>query len=140
MTVQTSFFGRFFARLDGEDASSAMALVADDLEFAILWAPDAERRTTRQFVGGPDELRSFTAAGDREERGGWAHYLLHVSREGMTEVALGETRWDDGRHIGTFVAAAELDEHGRMRRYLVGRSPALRFGGALDSMSGQALR
>jgi hypothetical protein len=124
MTVQTSFFQRFFELLDGEDAESAMAFVADDLEFAILWAPDAERRTTRQFVGGPDELRSFTAAGDRE---GWAHHILHVSREGMTEVALGETRWDDGRHIGTFVAAAELDEDGRMRRYLVGRSPALRF-------------
>jgi hypothetical protein len=119
-----SFFQRFFEALDGEDAEAAMAFVADELEFAILWAPDAERRSPRQFVGGPDELRSFTAAGDRS---GWAHHILHVSREGSTEIALGETRWEDGRHIGTFVAAAELDEDGRMRRYLVGRSPALRF-------------
>jgi len=119
-----SFFERFFEALDGEDAESAMAFVADELEFAILWAPDAERRSPRQFIGGPDELRSFTAAGDRS---GWAHHVLHVSRQGSTEIALGETRWEDGRHIGTFVAAAELDGDGRMRRYLVGRSPALRF-------------
>jgi hypothetical protein len=58
---------------------------------------------------------------------GWAHHILHSSRRGSTEVALGETRWADGRHIGTFVCAAELDRNDRMRRYLVGRSPALRF-------------
>src|SRR5438477_11691517 len=97
-----SFFHRFFAGIDSEDPESAMALVADDLEFAILWAPDDGPRS-RQFTGGPDELRAFTAAGDRE---GWAHYILHVCREGATEVVLGETRWDDGRHIGTFVCAA----------------------------------
>jgi hypothetical protein len=123
MTVPTSFFHRFFEALDGVDAESAMQYVAADMEFAILWAPDGGRHS-KQFTGGPDELRSFTAAGDRT---GWAHHILHVSREGATEIALGETRWEDGRHIGSFVAAAELDETGRMRRYLVGRSPVLRF-------------
>jgi hypothetical protein len=123
MTAQPGFFERFFAALDGDDPESAMTLVADDLEFAILWAPDTGGRS-RQFLGGPDELRAFTAAGDM---GGWAHHVLHVSRDGSTEVALGETRWADGRHIGTFVCAGELDGDGRMRRYLVGRSPALRL-------------
>lgn len=123
MTDEQGFFHRFFAGLDGEDPEIAMALVADDMEFSILWAPDQETRC-RQFIGGPTELRGFTAAGDRS---GWAHYILHVSRKGSTELALGETRWDDGRHIGTFIAAAELDADGRMRRYLVGRSPAVRF-------------
>ena len=123
MNSDGSFFGRFFAALDGAEPESAMELVSDSLEFAILWAPDSERHS-RQFLGGPAELRSFTLAGDME---GWAHHILHWSREGSSELALGETRWEDGRHIGTFVCAAELDEHGRMRRYLVGRSPALRF-------------
>lgn len=123
MTVATSFFHRFFEALDGEDAESAMQYVADDMEFAILWAPDTGREG-KQFTGGPDQLRKFTAAGDRD---GWAHYVTQVSREGNTEIALGETRWEDGRHIGTFLAAAELDEDGRMRRYFVGRSPVLRF-------------
>jgi hypothetical protein len=123
MSTEASFFERFFACLDGDDPQSAMALVADDLEFAILWAPDAGARS-RQFIGGPDELRAFTDAGDTS---GWAHYILQVSRTASTEVVLGETRWADGRYIGTFVCAAELDRSGRMRRYLVGRSPALRF-------------
>jgi ketosteroid isomerase-like protein len=123
MTATTSFFHGFFEALDAEDGEAAMQYVADDMEFAILWASDTGRQS-KQFTGGPEQLRAFTAAGDR---GGWAHYILHVSREGNTEIALGETRWDDGRHIGTFVAAAELDADGRMRRYLVGRSPALRL-------------
>jgi hypothetical protein len=132
MSHSSSFFRRFFAALDGEYPESAMALVADELEFAILWAPDGGTRS-RQFLGGPAELRAFTVAGDME---GWAHHLLHVSREGSTEIALGETRWSDGSHIGTFVCAAELDEDDRMRRYLVGRSPALRF--AADMTLGQS--
>jgi hypothetical protein len=129
MSAEQSFFKQFFAALDGDEAESAMAFVADEMEFSILWASDDGSRS-RQFVGGPDELRSFTHAGDRD---GWAHYVLHFSREGSTEVALGETRWDDGRHIGTFVAAAELDHDRRMRRYLVGRSPAIRFGPEVTS-------
>ena len=120
-----SWFGRFFAALDGADPESAMQYVADDLQFAILWAPDAEKRSPRQFIGGPDELRAFTAAGDTS---GWAHHLLSVSRAGLTELALGETRWDsDGSHIGTFVTAGEFTPEGLMRRYLVGRSPVLVF-------------
>jgi len=127
-----SFFHRFFAALDSGDDAAAMALVADDLEFAILWAPDAGRNS-RHFTGGPDQLRAFTVAGEIE---GWGHHILHVSRTGSTEVALGETRWDDGGHIGTFVCAAQLDADGLMRRYLVGRSPSLQF--ATEMMSSQS--
>ena len=44
------------------------------------------------------------------------------------EFALGETRWDEsGERIGTFLAVAELDDSGRMRRYMVARTPALAF-------------
>ena len=43
------------------------------------------------------------------------------------EFALGETRWDNGERIGTFLAVAELDESGRMRKYMVARSPVLAF-------------
>ena len=132
MSEQSGFFERFFAALDGDDPGSALELVADDLEFAILWAADAESRS-RQFLGGPDELRAFTFAGDMQ---GWAHHITHSARDGATELALGETRWDDGRYIGTFLCAAELDEAGRMRRYMVGRSPAIRF--PLEMTSSQA--
>jgi hypothetical protein len=134
--MSDSFFERYFAALDGPDRWSAMDYVADDLEFVILWAPDGERRS-QQFTGGPDDLRGFTAAGDQD---GWSHHLLSIARDGDTEMVVGETRWDDdGRHIGTFVCAAELDSDGRMRRYLVGRSPAIRFDTELTSNRGSRM-
>jgi hypothetical protein len=118
-----AFFERYFAALDGPDPRQAFEMVSDDLEFAILYAPASDARS-RQFVGGVDELRAFTKAGDME---GWAHHILASSRIGDVELVLGETRTDDGEVLGTFVCAAQLDGDGRMRRYIVGRSRALRF-------------
>jgi hypothetical protein len=117
------FFGRFFGALDGEEPLSALEMVADDSEFAILFATDGGRMAGH-FLGGPDELRKFTLAGDMEA---WAHHILASARIGDIELVLGETRTDDGEFIGTFVSAVELDEDGRMKRYLVGRSPQIRF-------------
>ena len=78
-----------------------------------------------QFLGGLDELRGFTEAGDTE---GWAHHVLWSGTDGDVEFALGETRYDDsGERIGTFLAVAKLDEDGRMYRYMVARTPALSF-------------
>ena len=120
---EKTFFERYFELLDGPDPHSSLELVADDLEFSIQWAADGTRKSS-QFVGGRDELRGFIDAGDT---GGWAHYVLHSRVSGNVEFALGETRWDSGEHIGTFLAVAELDESGRMRRYMVARSPVLAF-------------
>jgi hypothetical protein len=119
-----TFFERYFERLDGDDPHSALELVADDVEFAIQWAAGTDRRSS-QFLGGVQELRSFTDAGDME---GWAHHVIWSGTDGTVEFALGETRYDDsGERIGTFVAVAQLDESGRMRRYMVARTPALAF-------------
>jgi hypothetical protein len=119
----STFFERYFALLDGPDPHSSLELVAENLEFSIQWAADRSRKSS-QFVGGRDELRGFIDAGDTE---GWAHYVLHSGVSGDVEFALGETRWDNGERIGTFLAVAELDESGRMRRYMVARSPVLGF-------------
>jgi hypothetical protein len=118
-----TFFERYFGRLDGPDPHSSLELVAEDVEFSIQWAADGTRKSS-QFLGGLSELRGFIDAGDTE---GWAHYVLHSGVSGDVEFALGETRWDSGERIGTFLAAAELDESGRMRRYMVARSPVLAF-------------
>jgi hypothetical protein len=118
-----SFFERYFERLDGPEPYSSLELVSDDVEFAIEWAAGEERKAT-QLRGGKAELRTFIDAGDMA---GWAHHVVWSARDGETEFALGETRWDDGRVIGTFLAAAHLDADGRMDRYMVGRSPAITF-------------
>jgi len=119
-----SFFERYFAALDGPDPYSSLDMVAEDVEFAIEWATGADRKS-HQIVGGRGELRAFIDAGDR---GAWVHHVLRSAGDDRTEFALGETRDDAGARIATFVAVAELDAGGRMRRYLVGRSPAIAFG------------
>jgi hypothetical protein len=122
-SAERAFFVRYFELLDGPDPHSSLDLVADDLEFSIQWAADGTRKSS-QFVGGRDELRGFIDAGDTS---GWAHHVLHSRVSGNVEFALGETRWDTGERIGTFLAVAELDGSGRMRRYMVARSPVLAF-------------
>jgi ketosteroid isomerase-like protein len=119
-----TFFEHYFAALDGPDPYSSLELVADDVEFAIQWASDSDRKST-QVLGGIDELRSFIANGDMTA---WAHHVLHSGSSEGVEFALGETRYDSGERIGTFLAVAELDDDGRMRRYLVARTPAIAFG------------
>lgn len=119
-----TYFERYFERLDGPDPHSSLELVSDDVEFSIQWAPGDDRKST-QFVGGREELRAFIDAGDTR---GWSHYVVHSGVSGEVEFALGETRWDNsGERIGTFLAVAQLDEQGRMRRYMVARTPALQF-------------
>jgi hypothetical protein len=118
-----TFFERYFAALDGPDPYSSLELVSPDVEFSIQWARDADR-ASRQLVGGMAELRAFIDAGDMT---GWAHHMLLHSTAGDLEFALGETRYDSGERIGTFLAVAQLDEDGRMVRYMVARSPAIAF-------------
>ena len=122
--AQATFFERYFGLLDGPDPHSSLELVAPDVEFSIQWAADESRKSS-QFLGGIDELRGFIDAGDTS---GWAHHVVRSGTSGEIEFALGETRWDDsGERIGTFLAVAELDGSGRMRRYMVARSPAISF-------------
>jgi hypothetical protein len=118
------FFERYFAALDGDDPHSSLELVSDEVEFAIQWGSGSHRKST-QILGGIAELRAFIDAGDM---GDWGHHVLHSSDDGRFAFALGETRYDGGERIGTFVAAAELDDDGRMRKYLVARTPAISFG------------
>jgi hypothetical protein len=132
-----TFFERYFERLDGPDPHSSLELVAEDIEFSIQWASGTDRKST-QFLGGREELRQFIEAGDTR---GWTHHVGHSGVSGGVEFALGETRWDhSGERIGTFLAVAELDEQGRMRRYMVARTPALAFDRAPDPESSDQAR
>jgi len=119
-----TFFERYFEALDGPDPHSSLELVAEEVEFAIQWAPAVDRKST-QILGGLAELRAFIDAGNMSD---WAHHVLHASEDGRVAFALGETRYESGARIGTFVAVAELNAEGRMCRYLVARTPAIAFG------------
>jgi hypothetical protein len=118
-----SFFERYFAALDGPDPHSSLELVAEDVEFTIQWARSSDA-ASRQLVGGRAELRAFIDAGDMSD---WAHHVLLARGGDGVEFVLGETRRDGGERIGTFLAVAQLDEDGRMVRYMVARSPAIAF-------------
>ena len=118
-----SFFERYFAALDGPDPHSSLELVAENVEFSIQWARGTDR-ASRQLLGGRAELRAFIDAGDMSDG---AHHVLHGGRAGDVEFALGETRYDNGERIGTFLAVAQLDAEGQMVRYMVARSPAIAF-------------
>lgn len=120
-----TFFERYFEALDGPDPHSSLELVSEDVEFAIEWASGADRRST-QILGGLAELRKFIDAGDMDD---WAHHILRCSEAEGFAFALGETRYESGERIGTFLAVAELDADGRMCRYLVARTPAISFHG-----------
>ena len=118
-----AYFEQYFERLDGPDPHSSLELVAEDVEFSIQWASGEDRRSS-QFLGGLPELRGFIDAGDTQ---GWAHHVVWTATDGDVEFALGETRFDSGERIGTFLAVAQLDADGRMARYMVARSPAIAF-------------
>ena len=118
-----TFFAQYFAALDGPNPHSSLEFVSDDVEFVIQWASGADREST-QIVGGVAQLRAFIDRGDMSD---WAHHVLHSGEDGRVAFALGETRYDSGERIGTFLAVAELNAEGRMRKYLVARTPAIAF-------------
>ena len=113
-----SFFEDYFAALDGSDPFSSLEFVADDVQFVIHWSNDG---TIAELTGGREDLRRFIAAG--EDWRSWRHHILWSARDGDTEFASGETRYDDGRPIGTYVVWARLDDDGRMVRYFAARTP-----------------
>jgi hypothetical protein len=117
-----TFFERYFAALDGPDPVSSLELVDDDLRFSIHWSADGK---SREFVGGREELEQFIEAGD--DWRDWRHHIFWSAGEGDTEFALGETRYDDGRRIGTFVVVAQIGADGRMVRYMAARTPVTEF-------------
>src|SRR4051794_33756162 len=119
-----TYFERYFERLDGSDPHSSLELVADDVEFSIQWAAGDDRRSS-QFLGGGEGVRGFIDAGDTE---GWADHVVWAATQGEVELALGgRRRGGSGGGVGTFLAVAQLGDDGRMRRYMVARTPALTF-------------
>ena len=115
-----SFFERYFAALDGPDPHS---LAGAGRRRRRVLDPVGRRRPTREPPVHRRPRRSCARFIDAGDTSGWAHHVLSGGRAGDVEFALGETRYDDGERIGTFLAVAQLDADGRMVRYMVARSP-----------------
>lgn len=117
MTSERGTLLRFFELLDAPDGDP-LDVVADDLSFAIVLGDRVVR-------GGRAELVAFI---DAREPAGRFHRLLASARSNSIEFLAGE--FCDGETVfATFVAAANADAAGRMTRYLVTTSPAVRFTG-----------
>ena len=95
------------------------------------------RRGPRRAASSSAGARSCARFIDAGDTRGWAHHVLFGGTAGDVEFALGETRCDDGERIGTFLAVAQLDDDGRMVKYMVARSPAIAFEARTASMPQQ---
>lgn len=120
-TPSAPFLSEWFALLDSDDASRILDLISDDFSFSILFSTGGDGAT--DFHGGRAEMEGYLA---QREQGTRTHHLLTASATGLDELFLGEVR-RSGEPEASFVASARLDESGRVRRLLIGRSPAVRF-------------
>jgi hypothetical protein len=115
------FLSAWFALLDSDDASRILDLISDDFSFSILFSTGGDG--ARDFHGGRAEMEGYLA---QREQGVRTHHLLAAGVDGLDELFLGEVRRAGVPEAG-FVASARLDESGKVRRLLIGRSPAVLF-------------
>ncbi|MFF2426728.1 hypothetical protein [Streptomyces mirabilis] len=123
MTTQStaSFLTTWFAILDSADADRILDMISEDFSFSILFSTGGDGAT--DFHGGRPELEGYL---DQREVGVRTHHVLAASTVGGDELFLGEVR-RLGELEASFVASARLDGSGRVRRLLIGRSPAVLF-------------
>jgi hypothetical protein len=110
---------RYLEILDGPESERALGMLAEDVRFSILFSTADGH--AREFAGGRREFDAYMA-----QRGvvDWNHHVVAEFGGAGVELVLGETR-RGGAVVATFVAAIQLDEAGRISRYVVGRSPAV---------------
>ncbi|MFC8428220.1 hypothetical protein [Streptomyces sp. NPDC057253] len=115
------FLTNWFAILDSDDADRILDLISDDFSFSILFSTGGDAGT--DFHGGRAEMEGYLA---QREVGVRTHHPLSATAVGQDELYLGEVR-RAGVPEATFVASARLDDDGKVRRLLIGRSPAVLF-------------
>ena len=120
------FLRRYFEILDGPEPERVMDMLTDDFRFSILFSQGPGE--ARDFAGGHDEFQGYM---DQRAAGTFTHHVIEEARAGDVEFVLGEVRRGDVV-LATFVAAARLDDGGRMCRYITGRSPGVAFDVAGD--------
>lgn len=108
----------WFATMDSDTPEVVLGMVSDDFRFSVVFST-ADGAT--DFAGGREAMEGYLA---QREKGVLTHHVLSASSTGRDELVLGQAR-RAGAFESTFVAAARLDAEGRVRRLMIGRSPAL---------------
>lgn len=110
---------RWFATLDGDSPDGILDMIAPGFRFSIVFGTGAGAAT--DFAGGREAMQQYLA---QREKGALTHHVLAGSTVGADELALGQAR-RAGAFESTFVAAARLDDTGRVASLMIGRSPEL---------------
>jgi hypothetical protein len=113
-----TFMPAFLQTLD-ETPLEVVPMLSPELRFSVIWS---DERGVHEFAGGLPEYHGYL---EQREADGQRHHLALTARAGQLEVALAyTTRWGD--ELGTFLMFTELDECGRLRRFLAARTLAFR--------------
>ncbi|MEU7306160.1 nuclear transport factor 2 family protein [Streptomyces sp. NPDC007206] len=115
------FLTAWFEILDGDEPDRILDLISDDFSLSILFSTGDGNAT--DFAGGRDALVGYLA---QRETGTRTHHLLSATTLGQDELFLGEVR-RGGVPEASFVAAGRVNDEGRLRSLLIGRSSQIRF-------------
>lgn len=125
MTETTApFLTAWFEIMDSDRPDRILDLISDDFSFSILFSTGGDAAT--DFSGGRPALEHYLR---QREKNVLTHHLVAASSTGRDELYLGEVR-RAGVPVASFVAAGQVSAAGRLERFLVGRSPGVRFEGA----------
>lgn len=113
------FLRRWFASLDGDTPDDILGMIAPEFRFSIVFGTGGG--AAQDFAGGRAAMEGYLA---QREKGVLTHHVLSASTVGSDELVLGQAR-RDGAFESTFVAAARLDDDGRVTDLMIGRSPEL---------------
>lgn len=119
--AQAPFLTAWFEIMDSDEPDRILELISDDFAFSILFSTGGE--TATDFSGGRGALEGYLR---QREKGVLTHHLVAASSSGREELFLGEVR-RAGVPVASFVAAGQVSAHGRLSRFLVGRSPGVQF-------------
>jgi hypothetical protein len=113
---------RWFSTMDSDTPEKVLDFISDDFQLSIVFSGGAGGPLT-DFSGDRAALIGYLEQRLKDVR---RHAVLSGVRSGDEELVLGEvTRgslWE-----ASFVAAAKVNDEGRVSRLLIGRSPGARF-------------
>jgi hypothetical protein len=112
---------RWLAEMDGPTPRKVLEMLADDFRISVVFSTGPGGAS--DFSGDRAALEGYL---DQREEGTRRHHIRLATSADRRETVLGDvTRY--GTFEAAFLAAVQLDELGRVRRFFTGRSPNIEF-------------